>query len=154
MRYFIDTEFIEDGRTIDLISIGIVRDDGREYFAINAGFDASKANDWVKQNVIPYLPTARAYWKSRERIRDEIIAFVGEDRPEFWGYYADYDWVVFCWLFGRMIDLPANFPRYCRDLKQRLDDRGNPEVPFRPGQEHDALSDAQWNRRVFNWLEG
>ena len=25
MRYFLDTEFIEDGKTIDLISIGIVR---------------------------------------------------------------------------------------------------------------------------------
>lgn len=30
MRYFLDCEFIEDGRTIDLISIGIVAEDGRE----------------------------------------------------------------------------------------------------------------------------
>lgn len=26
MRYFFDTEFIEDGKTIDLISIGMVAD--------------------------------------------------------------------------------------------------------------------------------
>jgi hypothetical protein len=152
LRYFIDTEFIEDGRTIDLVSIGIVREDGREYFAISAEFDESKANDWVKQNVLPHLPTARAYWKPRAQIRDEIIAFVGLDRPTFIGYYADYDWVVFCQLFGRMIDLPENFPMYCRDLKQTLDEDDNPKVPFEPDREHDALSDARWNKRVFEWI--
>lgn len=31
MRYFYDTEFIEDGHTIELISIGVVAEDGREY---------------------------------------------------------------------------------------------------------------------------
>ena len=34
MRYFYDTEFLEDGETIDLISIGIVAEDGREYYAV------------------------------------------------------------------------------------------------------------------------
>lgn len=32
-RYFYDTEFIEDGKTIDLISIGVVCEDGREFYA-------------------------------------------------------------------------------------------------------------------------
>lgn len=39
MKYFFDTEFHEDGRTIDLISIGIVAEDGREYYAINRECD-------------------------------------------------------------------------------------------------------------------
>ena len=30
MRYFYDTEFIEDGTTIELVSIGVVAEDGRE----------------------------------------------------------------------------------------------------------------------------
>jgi hypothetical protein len=42
---------------------------------------------------------------------------------EFYGYYADYDWVGFCWLFGKMNDLPKNFPMYCKDLKQILDSK-------------------------------
>lgn len=29
MKYWLDTEFIEDGKTIDLVSIGIVSEDGR-----------------------------------------------------------------------------------------------------------------------------
>lgn len=39
MKYFFDTEFIEDGRTIDLVSIGIVCEDGREYYAVSAEAD-------------------------------------------------------------------------------------------------------------------
>jgi 3' exoribonuclease, RNase T-like len=35
VKIFYDTEFIEDGRTIDLISIGMVAEDGREYYAVN-----------------------------------------------------------------------------------------------------------------------
>ena len=38
-RYFYDTEFIEDGRIIDLVSIGVVDEHGREYYAISTEFD-------------------------------------------------------------------------------------------------------------------
>jgi len=55
MKYFIDTEFIEDGSTIDLISIGIVCEDGREYYAQSSEFNASKASNWVQENVFPHL---------------------------------------------------------------------------------------------------
>jgi hypothetical protein len=69
---------------------------------------------------------------------------------EFWGYFSDYDWVVFCQLFGRMIDLPKGFPFYCLDLKQLMDNyfftkewkqKNYPD----PKNEHNALVDAIWN---------
>jgi len=75
---------------------------------------------------------------------------------EFYGYYADYDWVVLCWLFGRMIDLPAGFPFYCRDLKQMLDDEGDLGPDWKqencpvPVEEHNALADAEWNLDLYN----
>lgn len=58
---YYDTEFIEDGRTIDLISIGMVADDGREYYAVSSEFDLKKlaANDWLMANVWPSLPQVR-----------------------------------------------------------------------------------------------
>lgn len=55
MLYWYDTEFIEDGRTIDLVSIGIVAIDDREYYAQSCEFDAEKASQWVIANVFPYL---------------------------------------------------------------------------------------------------
>jgi hypothetical protein len=50
--------------------------------------------------------------------------FENKDRYglNFYGYYSDYDWVAFCSLFGTMMQLPKSFPKYCRDLKQMLDE--------------------------------
>jgi hypothetical protein len=58
MRYFYDTEFIEDGLTIDLISIGIVAEDGREYYAVNrdAPWKRIAKHGWLMENVVPTLP--------------------------------------------------------------------------------------------------
>lgn len=35
MKYWFDTEFIEDGKTIDLLSIGIVSEEGHTLYAEN-----------------------------------------------------------------------------------------------------------------------
>ncbi|MFJ8023373.1 3'-5' exoribonuclease domain-containing protein [Streptomyces sp. NPDC096311] len=53
-----DLEFLEDGRTIELISIGMVCDDGREYYAVNsdAPWERIRKNDWLIRNVLPSLP--------------------------------------------------------------------------------------------------
>lgn len=58
MRVFFDTEFVEDGHTIDLISIGMATDNGREYYAVSSEFDmaALAANPWLVENVWPSLP--------------------------------------------------------------------------------------------------
>ena len=34
-RYFYDCEFVEDGRVVDLVSIGVVDESGREFYAIS-----------------------------------------------------------------------------------------------------------------------
>lgn len=173
MRYFLDTEFIEDGKTIDLISIGIVAEDGREYYAISTEFKARKASQWVKDNVLAHLPRksvnpsdmsnspreieeSRA-WKNRQRIRDEVLAFVGDDpHPEFWAYYADYDWVALCQLFGTMMDLPSHFPMFCLDIKQQAYLAGIESLSDLVPQsdEHHALADAKWNAAAWIYLEG
>ena len=204
MKYFLDTEFIEDGKTIDLISIGIVCEDGREYYAINKDCNLSKASDWVQENVINQLPdsfvnpqTAHPLeiegmlkWKDKATIAQEVAVFLGcrfyfyipepkgfweklwrklpfvsvqekakfvldygVAKPEIWAYYADYDWVAFCQLFGKMIDLPQGFPMYCRDIKQECDRLGNPELPKQVNQEHNALEDARWVKQCYEYLK-
>jgi len=54
-RYFIDTEFIDSGKTIDLVSIGIACEDGRELYLQSVEFDHRKASQWVKENVLAHL---------------------------------------------------------------------------------------------------
>lgn len=149
MRIWFDTEFIEDGKTIDLISIGMVREDGQTYYAESSECDLSKASQWVTDNVIVHL--RRDWTSSRARIAADIVDFVGE-KPEFWAYYADYDWVVLCQLFGTMMDLPEGWPMYCRDLQQERDRLGIKDWPMLTTTEHHALSDAQWTRTMWDWL--
>jgi len=234
MRYYIDCEFIEGfhkpwfGKRrhyIDLISIAIVADDGREYFAISKEYDYKDANAWVRENVILPLYTStvhgdnrnhiseldfhKSYGKSNGQIATEILQFInphmesavpsivrhpfyrqkhnisyehGCAQPDFYGYFADYDWVLFCSLFGTMASLPKGFPMYMRDLKQMLDagadaiihkgTAGTIDSEIRaqlsmeekmkmieqfPGfpvneNEHDALADARWTRDLHKFL--
>lgn len=149
MRFWFDTEFIEDGKTIDLISIGVVSEDGREYYAENLSCDRSKASEWVRDNVFPHL--TGEYVRQRTHIADDLISFMGE-APEIWAYYADYDWVVLCQLFGTMMDLPKGWPMYCRDLKQSVDEAGNPRLGTTK-DEHHALADARWCKASWYWLQ-
>ena len=44
MKYFIDTEFVETVGHIELISIGIVAEDGREYYAVHTEADLKDAS--------------------------------------------------------------------------------------------------------------
>lgn len=151
VRIWFDTEFLERTATIDLLSIGMVDGDGREYYAVSSDCDTSQANHWVKNNVLPKIDWKLA--RPRKKIRDEILEFVGDRQPEFWGWYADYDWVVFCWLFGAMVDLPKGWPMFCRDVRQLVDEvSGNPRLPEKPKNEHHALADARWTRDAWRIL--
>lgn len=150
MKYFFDTEFIEDGRTIDLISIGITAEDGRTYYAESEECNYSRASPWVQQNVLPKL-IGKHGRASRYSIGRSIIDFVGKD-PEFWAYFADYDWVVLCQLYGTMMDLPETWPKYCLDLKQMVHMLGNPSLQRPEGGDHNALADAIWVRDTYNHL--
>ncbi len=158
MKFFLDTEFIESGpgKPIQLISIGIVSEDGRELYEISSEFNPEDANAWVKENVLAKLESPDIVKPlPLIKIKLDIVDFVyrnGDKKPEFWGYYADYDWVVFCQIFGTMIDLPKGFPMYCRDLKQWCDQMGNPKLPPQDSAEHNALNDARWNRKAYDFL--
>lgn len=147
-RFWFDTEFIEDGKTIDLISIGIVSEDGREYYAEVEECDLSRAAPWVQENVIVHLTGER---KPRAQIAAEIVTFVGE-KPEFWAYYADYDWVALCQLYGRMIDLPKGWPMFCRDVKQLAVSVGDPKLPKQTTIEHHALADARDTKAKWHFV--
>lgn len=153
MRYFYDTEFIEDGTTIELVSIGIVAEDGREYYAVSTDFDAHKANSWVREHVLNQLPSPGTdVWRSKERIRSEVLEFLtlrGAGKPELWAWVGAYDHVVLAQLFGSMKDLPPQLPRYTRELRQYWEMAGCPALPPTPKGSHEAITDARHNLAKF-----
>ncbi len=155
MRFYLDTEFYEDGKTIDLISIALVREDGHNLYMASTDAKLERVSPWLREHVLPQLPprSDTTTWKSRAEIRDAIVRFTEGTWPEFWAYYADYDWIAFCQLFGTMMELPAYMPRFCMDLKQLAVMKGNPTLPAQEGGEHNALEDARWNRQIHAFLD-
>jgi hypothetical protein len=172
VRYFYDTEFIDDGRTIELISIGVVAEDGREYYAVSTEFNPDDAGPWVRTHVLPKLPSPSSQvWRSRRRIREDLEEFFGIDGPEpvesdvagprarrttllaepieLWAWVGAYDHVVLAQLWGPMTGLPREIPRFTREMKQLWEDRGRPALPALPDDNHDALVDARHNRAKF-----
>jgi hypothetical protein len=160
---YVDAEFLEDGKTIDLISVGMVAEDGREYCAVNsdANWCAIAKHDWLCENVVPSLPLAKCgtlpdlitraspsrpehYWfkidessvlvRPKRIIANEVREFIlGVTDPQLWSWYGAYDHVVLCQLWGRMIDLPKGVPMWTNDLKQEAGRLGNPDLPPMPG---------------------
>lgn len=165
MRYFIDTEFIEHKQSIELISIGVVAENGREFYAVNEDFNAKRANQWVRDNVLPLLPERRPLsvwqggspriaieaeaWMPAYRIRSRLMEFVGHDTPELWGYYCAYDYVILSQLMGGMEDWPPTWPYLMYDFRQWLDERDLQEIRQTDDAPHDALEDARWIRGTY-----
>lgn len=148
MRIWFDTEFIENGKTIELISIGAVRADGLTFYAEDAETDLGKACPWVQEHVLPHLNSAqyamkRADIAERFRLFCEQPEHINKVLPQFWAYYGAYDWVALCQLYGRMVDLPQGWPMFCRDLKQLA---GTRQLIAQTTTKHHALSDALWTR--------
>jgi 3' exoribonuclease, RNase T-like len=157
MRWFFDTEFNDTGREIQLISIGMISDDGRKSYAacLSDGWHEKDCDAWMKKNVLPHLPSKEDR-KLRVQVVREIVDLVGPE-PEFWAYHSSYDWVALCQLVtlnGRLLDLPKGWPRFCCDLKLLMHLMGVDKKILCIDQEkttkHDALEDARWNRRA--WL--
>ena len=182
-----------------MISIGIVCEDGREFYAINRNLNVRKAwkDPWIREHVLLQiwnefasgflknvfhftLSTMKWIFKThgesiknlnvyiREFIYHPALEYEGMDgldkaveyyiaagnTIDFYSYYADYDFVVFCWIFGRMIDLPEGFPMYCIDLKQILDEKEldsawTQKCCPKPEGEHSAIVDAKWHYELF-----
>ena len=155
-RIFYDTEFIEDGTTIELVSVGAVDEQGREFYAISTEFDPDRAGPWVRRNVLDKLPSpADPAWSTRLALREAFYGFVtgGEGEVELWAWYAAYDHVAIAQLWGAMPELPRALPRFTRDLRQRWEDVGRPELPPAPSDAHDALADARHNLRRWEVID-
>ena len=160
-RYFIDSEFYHDGSRIHPISLAIVKDsesdDEFRYWEFTSQqgplANSIPKDHFVAKYVLGALTGLNVF--RVVEVRKQITEWITEkDKPEFWGYYCDYDWVLFCQLFGAMVDLPPHFPQFCMDLQQEFQRFGsNPGLkPPLPRVAHNALVDAKWNREFYRQI--
>lgn len=171
MKIFHDWEFLEDGRRIYPISVGMVAEDGRELYLVNAEMPSALIADrtWLVENVVPHLPVILSRvgdWMAGVSldfkhpdvqplsvIRDEVLRFVRETpEPELWAWYGAFDHVCLAWLYGAMIDMPSEIPWFTNDVRTLAllaGDVARASAPLHRGREHHALDDARHDAQLF-----
>lgn len=128
MNLYLDCEFTGLKQKTNLISIGIVSEDNRYFYAEFNDYDKSLIDDWISSNVLKKLKfrsDITQYVSKQEKIlfnnysveiKSDTKEIVKElerwlsqfEKVEIWSDAPSYDWVLFCELFEGALKLPSN----------------------------------------------
>jgi hypothetical protein len=161
MRVYFDCEFTGLHQNTTLISIGMVDEDGREFYGVCTDYDARQLNDWLLDNVIVHvdsvIPTVQG---SVEVIRDGVQEWLHDchDNVEMWSDTLAYDWVLFCQLFDHAFNIPPNVYYIPFDIATLMKIKGvDPDINREEfagidGSKHNALHDARVIKACYDKL--
>lgn len=177
MKNWYDCEFESDETTIIPISIGLVSEDNRELYLINKEYmqsyidlegyhwrgNPSIITPWLCQNVCDQISQedVNEFGLDYESWGDAILSFISNDysiesrdEVELWGWYGAYDHVMLCQTYGRMIDLPQPIPMFTKEIEQIRYGAEELERDLVKFPEHNALSDAKYQRALYEyWIK-
>lgn len=181
-KIFIDLEFTGLHKLTTPISIGLVAEDGKEYYAEFTDFDKHQVDPFIAQHVLPkrmledynferdYDPNAeRVLVKGDiDRVHNTMLKWLEkykENGVQMWGDLLSYDWVLFISIFGNGHNLPKFIDYIPMDLCTALPlfgvdqdvDRdvfayGEELASERKGSKHNSLYDAQTQMAVYKKL--
>lgn len=182
MKIFFDTEFTGLYKNTTLISIGLVSEDNRKFYAELIDYKEDQCDDWIKENVIQHL------YKTDKEKRENIyipnyhlggkyeIAKVLEnwfaqfDSVELVSDVSHYDMVLFIDLFGGAFQLPKRVCPACYDINQDIAkkynltlqeafDKSREDILYNAykdkkitGDKHNSLYDAKVIRELYQIL--
>lgn len=135
MKIFADSEFTGLHKNTTLISIGMVSEDGHEFYAEFNDYDRRQVNEWLHENVITKLQ-AKGYNKNIKLEKDDKTIIYGGTRYiskelELWLLKFDkvelvldvgyYDFILIIdLLFGDAINIPRWFSKAYIDINQEI----------------------------------
>ena len=166
MKVFMDTEFTGLHKGTTLISIGLVAENGKSFYAELTDYDKSQVDDWLEENVISHLYLDKAQYDRRLRDSYDEVESVGTadhvkhelewwlkqfDDIEIWSDCLSYDWVLFNNIFGTAFDIPKNVYYIPFDICTVFKLKGiDPDISREEfidnsveGEKHNALYDAK-----------
>ncbi|QHE90391.1 hypothetical protein PI93_000085 [Pandoraea fibrosis] len=143
-RIYIDTEFT-DIAAPELVSLGMVAEDGREFYGELNDIPIERCSSFVLANVLPQLGTVPAQMMS-------LIALGGAVRTWMQSFEGQKQRPVICYdhpvdveLLWRLVGgRPAGWKE--KLISQMIDHRSREEYFKRNGGRHHALHDARANR--------
>lgn len=133
MKVFFDTEFTGLHKNTTLISIGLVSEDNRCFYAELTDYDDKQCDEWIQKNVLdhlytrypknvkeaPYIPNLHVgnKWEVAKALH---IWFKQFDTVELVSDVCHYDMVLLIDMFGGAFDLPSNVGASCYDINQDI----------------------------------
>jgi hypothetical protein len=170
MKIFFDTEFTGLHQNTTLISIGLIAEDNRTFYAEAFDYDHAQVDEWIKEHVIANLRFGGAWsapvldldhhamCASTEKIAETLTEWLAQfETVELWSDCLAYDWVLFNELFGGAFSIPKNVYYIPFDICTLMKLKGiDPDVNREEfvgaadGKKHNALWDAKIIRRCYN----
>ena len=134
MKLFFDMEFTGLRQNTTPISIGIVSEDGKRFYAEFTDYDESQCDDWIKENVISELLHDTEKWyegisdRQTHGIKNIILYALKDwlqqfDEIQFVSDVCHYDFVLLIDLLTNgetALDLPDNISVVCHDINQDI----------------------------------
>lgn len=148
-KAFFDTEFTGLQQDTDLISIGIIMEDGAKIYLELNDYRPEKIDIWLQENVIAKLTTPVEKRVSRAEAAEILSVFFSEyEHVQMWSDCLAYDWVLFNNLFGHAFNLPKNISYIPMDICTLMEIKGvDPDISREEfsgaeGAKHNAMYDA------------
>ena len=120
-KVFFDTEFTGLHQNTTIISIGLVSECGKTFYAEFNDYDFEQVDDWLKENVINNLQyngifqkldetkNSISYKSTTENIKEKLTTWLEQfGEVEIWSDCLSYDWVLFNQIFGHAFNIPKN----------------------------------------------
>ena len=117
----LDTEFTGLHQNTTLISLGIVSECGKRFYAELSDYDESQLDNWLIENVIDNLcrkskgeykppPASCTYfYGDKEELKKELSQWLTQfEEVEIWSDCLAYDWVLFNQIWGHAFNIPKN----------------------------------------------
>lgn len=143
MKIFLDTEFTGLHQHTSLISLGLIDEQGKMFYAEFNDYKLNQVDEWIQKNVIDNLAYNHTLMTlniskhndismkgTRDTVTSELRRWLSQyDSVEIWSDCLAYDWVLFNELFGHAFNIPSNVYYIPFDLSTLLWAKGiDPDV--------------------------
>jgi hypothetical protein len=176
-KIFFDCEFTGLHQKTTLISIGLVSECGKTFYAEFTDYDESQVDAWIEENVVDKLlfndPKTTNWMENIEGDQSNIKCHGNSDFIksylekwlsqfsviEIWSDCLAYDWVLFCQIWGHTFNIPKNVYYIPFDICTLFKMKGiDPDVSreefagIKSENKHNALHDAEVIKKCYERL--
>lgn len=176
-KIFFDTEFTGLHQNTTLISIGLVSECGKTFYAEFTDYDKSQIDNWLQENVVNNL------FGCSKKVGDlelPLDSFIGDakfikghlegwlaqfNKIEMWSDCLSYDWVLFSQIWGHAFNIPKHIYYIPFDICTLFKTKGiDPDISreefakegmenwFAKEEKHNALFDARIIKMCYDKL--